>query len=213
MRLQLERALAVCLLAGAIAAPAVATPVTFHFVSGTATLDIDVSGNLIHSASAPLTGTFTTFDAMTPAVTDLQWVIQDSVDLGTLLGTLAISVVVTDGTGFSGPAMATGGGSFDWSGGPFDVLANISLTGGLAGDFTPAPINASVSSDTGTVTISGNTATVTAAKQTMFSFNHSGKTVTVSASISFVGVPEPSALALLGVACAGLAAARRRHAV
>ncbi len=181
-----------------VASAAQATPVSYGFVSGSAMLDIEVNGSPISSLSAPVTGTFFTFDAMVPALTDLEIVIDDTIDLGLLLGTLDISVVVTDGAGFSAPAGGTG--PWTWTGGPFDIAADVTLSGGLAGGFSQL-INVSSPSAGGTVDVSGSSGTLHAVRSSMFTFLHGGQTVEVFATIDFVGVPEPAlgALILIGM--------------
>jgi len=193
------------------AGPAGATPIQYDFTGGTATLEVEVSGiGTVVDTTAPLVGTFATFDAMVPALTDVNWVIADTIPLGLLLGTLDVNVVVTDNAVFSAPATATGPGTYDWSGGSFDVLATVALSGGLAGPLGPTQFSSNVPTADGTVTIAGNTATFTASRQAMFSFVHSGKTVTIFSTISFTGVPEPGLAALLLVAGGGFWASQRR---
>ncbi len=189
--------------------PAAASPITYDFVSGSALLEIDVDGSTVLSTTAPLVGTSTTFDDMIPAVTDVMWDVSDSIDLGLLLGILDIDVTVTSAPGFSAPATPTGAGAWDWAGGAFDVDAMVSLTGGLLGDLGPLNVVSTVPSASGTVTVVGDTATITAAKEEMFHFFHGGKKITVFKSISFVGVPEASTLALVGLGLAALAARGR----
>ena len=175
---------------------ALATPVQYDFVSGTAMLEVEVNGSPVISLSAPVVGTFFTFDGMTPAVTDLEFLIQDSIYLGASLGMLDVLVTVTDAAGFSALASPTGPGTWDWAGGAFDVVADVVLSGGLGGGFSQQ-IVAQVPNADGTVLVVGNTATVHAERRSMFNFNHDGKTIEIFAAVDFVGVPEPGGLALL----------------
>lgn len=192
------------------ASGASATPVQYNFVSGTAMLDVEVNGIPITSLTAPVTGTFFTFDGMVPALTDLEILIDDTIDLGFLLGMLDVSVSVVDAAGFSAPAASAGPGSWTWAGGAFDVVADVVLSGGLAGFFSQQ-ILATVPNASGTVDVSGNTATLHAQREAMFSFLHGGKTIEFFATIDFVGVPEPGTAGLL-FAAAALAARRRVNA-
>ena len=205
------RLLMVACALGLLAAPAVASPIQYTFQSGSAQLDVGVAGVGNFSSSASLVGSSTTFDDMIPAITDVDWLIQDSVDLGIILGTLNVTVSIVDSAGFSSVASSTGAGTYDWSGGGFDVVATVSLTGGLIGDTGPIVVGGTIDSATGTVTIAGNTGTFTADKRHMFDIHHGGYTVTVEAALNFVGtaVPEPGTAVLLLSAALGWARIRR----
>ncbi|MDX1649950.1 MAG: hypothetical protein R3263_08865, partial [Myxococcota bacterium] len=155
----------------ALPATAAATPITYAFQSGTASVLVEVDGSEAGSASAPLDGSFFTFDAMVPEVVDLEYLVQESLDLDATLGTLTVDVLVEGGTddvpGFSMPATDQGGGLFTYVGGPLELTAFVELSGGSIGfwDNGGNPIQVTIDDVDGSVQITGDTATVVTQKQ------------------------------------------------
>lgn len=198
---------------------AAAVPIQYDFVAGTASVEVAIDGDVQEVVSTPLSGSFVSFDAMAPAVTDLEYLIEDEIDLGDLFGTLELALTVEDGAGFSAPATQVGADSFTYTGGPLVLSAAVTVSGGSLGFWGNGgdPVEATIDPVDGTVDVVGNTAFVHTEKELSFDFipfSEDDGEVVVTASVDFEGVPDPGPAVLLLLAGAGFGvrAAWRRHA-
>lgn len=199
-------------------AAAAAVPIQYDFVAGNASVEVAIDGDVEEVVSTPLSGSFVSFDAMAPAVTDLEYLIEEEIDLGSAFGTLELALTVVDGAGFSAPATQVAPGSFTYTGGPLLLSAEVTVSGGSLGFWGNGgnPVEATIDPVDGTVDVVGSTAFVNTETELSFDFvpfSEENGEVVVTASVDFEGVPEPGPAVLLLLAGAGLGvrAARRRH--
>lgn len=196
-----------------LAASADATPVRYDYVTGVASFRLVQGQTVLGADTAALVGTFATFDAAAPALTDLEFVIDDgAVTLGPL-GSIDVTLTATDAPGFSAPATPLGGGVYSWSGGGVDVVGSLSFTGGLLAGQT-VPVNLFLPS------LNGNFRTASTATETfglanafnVYFFTLGGVQYHVQASVAFKGeaVPEPASALLVAAGLAAIARPRRR---
>lgn len=196
-----------------LASTAGATPVQYDYVTGVANVRLVQGQTVLGSDNATLTGTFATFDDAVPALTDLEFVVDDgSVVLGPL-GSIDVLLTATDAAGFSAPATPLGGGVYSWSGGAVDVVGSLSFTGGLLNGQT-VPVNIVLP------TLNGNFRTASTATETfglanafdVYFFSVAGVDYHVQVSVAFKGeaVPEPSTAVLFALGLGAIAGRRRR---
>jgi hypothetical protein len=212
------------LLAGEVSA----SPVTYNFTSGqvTVTATTDPGGAVVLSSTVlPMDGVFVDFDAMTIDLSDLLLTIPNSglLNLSAPYGgydqIIIESADISPGLGYATLlGQDDGGGNFSFLAGPLDINGVYSAFDsnniepdlvGMVVPFTDSSlISGSINIDTGTLTLSG----ITLATLSGALFGESDD-LSIKADIVFVGVPEPSTAALLGLGLLGLGSRRRRNFV
>jgi hypothetical protein len=204
------------LLALAISLPllpaiASATPITYGYVAGHATINLATGNTVLSSDTATITGTFVTFDDAIPALTDFEFVIDDgAVNLGPL-GSVDVLLTATAPPGFSGPATPIGVDNWSWTGSAYDIVGSLGFTGGPFNGQT-IPVNLTLPSLSGffrTGTVNGNDFSLTNAVD-IYQFTAGGVPYKVQVMVQFnaVPVPEPATAALLAGGLVALVARR-----
>ena len=215
----------VCLLwALLVAGPSFAT--TFSYSTGQVTVSAvkKTSGALVlSSTNIGMSGNFVDFDAGTIDLTDFLITIPTSgiIDLDGMYGVYdqfrIESASISPGVGYGTfLPVDLGGGDYSFIAGPldingiysaFDSTLTYSPALNLAAPFTDtALINGTININTGTLTLSG----ITLAEIPGGPLGES-EALQIKADIVFVGVPEPTTAALLGLGLVGIASIRRRN--
>ena len=204
------------LLALAVALPlwstaASATPITYLFHAGHATVNLATGNTVLATDTATITGTFVTFDEALPALTDFEFVVDDgAVNLGPL-GSVDVLLTATAPPGFSGPATPIGVDQWSWAGSAYDIVGSLAITGGPFNGQT-IPVNLTLPNLSGffrTGTVNGNDFSLTNAVD-IYQFTLNGVPYKVQVMVQFnaLPVPEPATAALLAM---GLVAIGRRR--
>lgn len=208
------------LAASLLLAPAAAdaTPVTYNFLSGSATVSATFQNQTVASGTLALSGTQVTFDSAAPSVVSFDF---DSAGptiipmSGILAGTsITLSNVELDpGAGYLNFSVTGGPTTFNYTVGPVDVSGNAALAGSITVPTTPfaysnPALSGQVQLGAGSITLTGITlGVINVPAQGPFS----GGPVTIKADLVFNGVPEPGTAFLLatGVAMIGVTGRRR----
>jgi hypothetical protein len=192
---------------------AVATPITYGYLAGHATVNLASGNTVLSSDTATITGTFVTFDAAIPALLDFEFVIDDgAVNLGPL-GSVDVMLTATAPNTFLGPATLIGPDNYTWSGGPYDIVGSLAFTGGPLNG-SNVPVNLTLPDLSGyfrTGSVNGNDFSLTNAVD-IYHFAVNGVPYKVQVMVQFnaIPVPEPATAALLAGGL-GLVATRRRR--
>ncbi len=189
-----------------------ATPITYSYSAGYATVNLATGNTVLSSDTAAITGTFVTFDSAVPALIDFEFVIDDgAVDLGPL-GSVDVLLTATAPNGFSGPATPIGPDNYSWSGSAYDIVGSLGFTGGPFNGQT-IPVDLTLPSLSGffrTGAVNGNDFSLSNSVD-IYQFVLNGTPFKVQVAVQFnaIPVPEPATVALLAAGLVAVASRRR----
>jgi len=204
-----------------LASSSQATPVTYLFTGGSATLSATSSFGSIGLAAIPLTGTEVTFDSAVPSIISFEFTAgpTGALPLSGILSGISVtlaSLTIEPGSGFSSVVSPPVGMTYNYTASNIAVSGVASLSGAVSLPPTAFSSNnpflaGQIQLGSGTLALNGITLGVINVPAIG---PFPGGPITLKADVLFTGVvPEPGTGLLLGAGVAALAGARRRARV